>query len=228
MFKNEVKWIKLTECLPKTDGDYLLTIHERYSYGTEHEVDAIRTVPASLIRLDDNLKWTFRDYFDEICIIDNEHKDYGKDFIKLIAWAEMPAPYDEHSVEKIAKRAETHNLYICPECNRFIERFEHSHGHNEIKHCKWCGCKMVYEADSADDIFSKPLEYLDLSSRAFNAVRRHLSLERNKNKFKITVGDVTEMTVSEIKHIRNLGVKSLNDIIDKLGNHGLQLKQEKV
>lgn len=49
------------------------------------------------------------------------------------------------SVNKIAKKAVTHNLYICPDCNHFVERFEYAHGNNEIKYCKWCGCKMNYE-----------------------------------------------------------------------------------
>lgn len=50
--------------------------------------------------------------------------------------------------DRIAKKAATPNLYICPECNRFVERFERPHGNNEIRHCKWCGCKMVYEANN--------------------------------------------------------------------------------
>lgn len=146
---NEIKWIKLTEYLPKADGEYLLTIHERYSYGTDHEVDVIRTVSALFQGFANGItKWTFRDYFNDEYEYDAEHEDYGEDFIKLIAWTEMPAPYDEYSANKIAKRAATNNLYICPKCDRFVERFERSHGNNEIRHCKWCGCKMIYESNN--------------------------------------------------------------------------------
>ena len=28
---------------------------------------------------------------------------------------------------------------LCPCCNRFIDRHEHSHGNIDIPHCKWCG-----------------------------------------------------------------------------------------
>lgn len=47
--------------------------------------------------------------------------------------------------DKIAKKAVTPNLYICPDCNHFVERFEYAHGNNKIKYCKWCDCKMNYE-----------------------------------------------------------------------------------
>ena len=90
------QWIKLTEYLPKTNGDYLLTVHERYSYGTDHEVDVVRTVCAFFTRFASGaVKWTFRDYFNEEYDYDDEHEDYEEDFIKLTAWAEMPAPYTE-------------------------------------------------------------------------------------------------------------------------------------
>lgn len=28
---------------------------------------------------------------------------------------------------------------ICPNCRKFLEQFEQSHGNIEIPHCKWCG-----------------------------------------------------------------------------------------
>lgn len=31
---------------------------------------------------------------------------------------------------------------ICPNCERFISRYERSHGNVEIPCCKWCGQKL--------------------------------------------------------------------------------------
>lgn len=28
---------------------------------------------------------------------------------------------------------------VCPNCRKFLEQFEQSHGNIEIPHCKWCG-----------------------------------------------------------------------------------------
>ncbi len=34
---------------------------------------------------------------------------------------------------------------ICPDCERFISRYEQSHGRIEIRHCKWCGQKLDWK-----------------------------------------------------------------------------------
>lgn len=34
---------------------------------------------------------------------------------------------------------------ICPNCKRFISRYEQSHGRIEIPYCKWCGQKLQWK-----------------------------------------------------------------------------------
>jgi len=47
-------------------------------------------------------------------------------------------------------RAKTYGLYICPSCDRFIERHEQSHGNIEIPYCKWCGQRIDWRAIDND------------------------------------------------------------------------------
>lgn len=44
-----------------------------------------------------------------------------------------------------AKRSESGLYYICPVCNKFIERNESAHGNIDIPFCKWCGQKLEWE-----------------------------------------------------------------------------------
>lgn len=37
------------------------------------------------------------------------------------------------------KRSDSGMFYICPCCNRFINRHERAYGNIDIRHCKWCG-----------------------------------------------------------------------------------------
>ena len=52
-----------------------------------------------------------------------------------------------------------------------------------------------------------PIEHLDLSVRSYNCLRK-----AGKN----TVGDVAEMTVNELSKVRNLGRKSMEEVMQKL------------
>ena len=57
-----------------------------------------------------------------------------------------------------------------------------------------------------------PIEHLDLSVRSYNCLRK-----AGKN----TVGDVAEMTVNELSEVRNLGRKSMEEVMQKLRGLGL-------
>jgi len=57
-----------------------------------------------------------------------------------------------------------------------------------------------------------PIEHLDLSVRSYNCLRRI-----GKN----TVGDVAEMTVNELSKVRNLGRKSMEEVMQKLRELGV-------
>jgi len=57
-----------------------------------------------------------------------------------------------------------------------------------------------------------PIEHLDLSVRSYNCLRK-----AGKN----TVGDVAEMTVNELSKVRNLGRKSMEEVMQKLRELGV-------
>lgn len=44
-------------------------------------------------------------------------------------------------------KSDSGNFNICPNCNRFVERFEPAHGLNEILCCKWCGQALDWRTD---------------------------------------------------------------------------------
>lgn len=61
------------------------------------------------------------------------------------------------------------------------------------------------------------LGYLELSNRAYNSLRR-AGID--------TISDLTQYTKRRLMRIRNLGVKSLNEIIQALREHGYVLEDE--
>lgn len=63
----------------------------------------------------------------------------------------------------------------------------------------------------------KKIEDLDLSVRSYNCLKR-----ANIN----TVGELTQKTVEEMMKVRNLGRKSLKEVIEKLRDIGLSLKSD--
>ncbi len=64
----------------------------------------------------------------------------------------------------------------------------------------------------------EPIEELELSVRSFNCLKR-----AGIN----TVEDLTDRTLRDMSEVRNLGRKSLDEIIQKLAERGLSFKQEK-
>lgn len=68
------------------------------------------------------------------------------------------------------------------------------------------------EDDKGDLIKEKPLEELDLSVRPYNCLKRS-SIN--------TVGDLVGLTEVEVMRVRNLGKKSLDEILEKVKDLGL-------
>ena len=60
------------------------------------------------------------------------------------------------------------------------------------------------------------LEELELSVRSYNCLKR---VGMN------TLRDVSEMTFDELRHVRNIGKKSVNEICAVLTNYGIRLKK---
>jgi DNA-directed RNA polymerase subunit alpha len=73
------------------------------------------------------------------------------------------------------------------------------------------------EVEPKQEELSKTIEELDLSLRSFNCLKR-AGYD--------TVADVVEKTESELKDIKNFGKKSLEEVVNKLEELGLSLKEE--
>ena len=73
------------------------------------------------------------------------------------------------------------------------------------------------EENQKEKILEKPIEELELSVRSFNCLKRsNIS----------TVGDLTNKTESEMMKVKNLGKKSLDEVIAKLHDLGLEFRKE--
>lgn len=48
----------------------------------------------------------------------------------------------ESRIKVKAIKSPSRRLYICPACNKFIEKNEQSHGNIVVPYCKWCGQKI--------------------------------------------------------------------------------------
>lgn len=73
------------------------------------------------------------------------------------------------------------------------------------------------EEDPIQKTLETPIEELDLSVRAYNCLKRagHHTLQ-----------DLTSLSESEMMKIRNLGKKSLKEVIDKIKEMGLKFRDE--
>lgn len=76
---------------------------------------------------------------------------------------------------------------------------------------------VVKDTDSNKQTLEMTVEELDLSVRSFNCLKR-----ANIHK----VGDLIEKTEDDMMKVRNLGKKSLDEVIAKLSQFGLSLRQE--
>ena len=75
----------------------------------------------------------------------------------------------------------------------------------------------IKEEDPRIKILEQSIDSLDFSVRAYNCLKR-----ANVS----TVGDLTNKTENEMTKIRNLGKKSLREVIDKVKDLGLKFKDE--
>jgi len=71
------------------------------------------------------------------------------------------------------------------------------------------------EEDTQTRILDKPIEDMDLSVRSYNCLKRAGI---------VTVKDLTQKTEEDMLKVRNLGRKSLDEVIEKLREYGLALK----
>ena len=124
--------------------------------------------------------------------------------------------YDKLTLEVWTNGAMTPEEAICESAKILIEQFElftHFDEEKEVKH-------VVVEKDASgktEKILEMNIEDLDLSVRSYNCLKR-----ASVN----TVGDLAEKTEEDMMKVRNLGRKSLEEVIQKLESLGLSLKKE--
>ena len=73
------------------------------------------------------------------------------------------------------------------------------------------------QTDSLQTILTMNIEDMDLSVRSYNCLKR-----ANIH----TVEDLTKKTEDDMLKVRNLGRKSLDEVINKLTSYGLKLKDK--
>ena len=73
------------------------------------------------------------------------------------------------------------------------------------------------EGSGNDKVLSQSIDELELSVRSYNCLKR-----ANIN----TVEDLISKTPSDMMKVRNLGKKSLDEVLKKLDDMGLSLKNE--
>ena len=71
------------------------------------------------------------------------------------------------------------------------------------------------EEDEKKKILEMSIEEMDLSVRSYNCLKR-----ANIH----TIEDLTQRTEEDMLKVRNLGRKSLEDVVSKLASYGLTLK----
>lgn len=96
-----------------------------------------------------------------------------------------------------------------------IEHFEVLTKLNEIS--DMTGLLVDKESDPIAKTLETPVEELDLSVRAYNCLKR-AGLH--------TLQDLTSMSENEMIKIRNLGKKSLKEVMDKIKEMGLKFREE--
>ena len=103
--------------------------------------------------------------------------------------------------EVVALSAKLMNDYAA----MFIERVEGMDGMNIL---------VARKEDERTKLFEKPIEEMELSVRSYNCLKR-AGID--------TVGDLAKKTKGEMMKVRNMGAKSMEEVIAKLESYGIVL-----
>ena len=124
--------------------------------------------------------------------------------------------YDKLTLEVWTNGAMTPQEAICESAKILIEQFELFTRVDEEKEVRHVAVEKDVSGKT-EKILEMQIEDLDLSVRSFNCLKR-----ASVN----TVGDLAEKTEEDMMKVRNLGRKSLEEVIQKLESLGLSLKKE--
>ena len=129
------------------------------------------------------------------------------DVIKLDN-GERWSPEWEQKKYRFLRKHEMQTFISCPDCDALVPSYCFP-SKDGVK-CPICGIDMINDKtiDAISAIIAnKTIEELDLSVRSHNCLKR-----AGKN----TVGDLLQMTDEDFMQVRNLGKKSMKEVINKL------------
>ena len=73
---------------------------------------------------------------------------------------------------------------------------------------------VARKEDERTKLFEKPIEEMELSVRSYNCLKR-AGIE--------TIGDLAKKTRADMLKVRNMGAKSLEEVIQKMESYGINL-----
>ena len=118
---------------------------------------------------------------------------------------------------------------ICDRCKKILNKDEDRHSSVEVLSRYFDLCSECYE-----EWTSKVAEFMDIKYDSkleqplceVVSVRSYRCIARALCKSNVTVGDVTNLSESQLRKIRNLGEQCMKDVKDMLKARGLHLKYE--
>lgn len=105
------------------------------------------------------------------------------------------------SKEVVALSAKLLNDYFA----MFVELVENMAGMNIL---------VARKEDERTKLFEKPIEEMELSVRSYNCLKR-AGIE--------TIGDLAKKTKADMLKVRNMGAKSLEEVLNKMESYGINL-----
>ena len=122
--------------------------------------------------------------------------------------------YDKLVIEVTTNGSMTPEEALALSAKILVEHFAIVADLNSISNI--AGIMQEKQVDNLAKTLETPIEEVDFSVRAFNCLKRH-GIH--------TLQDLVNMKEVEVTKIRNLGKKSLKEVIDKVADLGLQFKE---
>ena len=122
--------------------------------------------------------------------------------------------------DKLTLEVETNGTITAREIVSLAGKIIHEHISLFVDLCEeMSGMNILVskEEDEQTKVLEMPIEEMDLSVRSYNCLKR-----ANIN----TVDDLIKKTRSDMLKVRNLGLKSIEEVLQKLESYGLSLKDD--
>lgn len=84
---------------------------------------------------------------------------------------------------------------------------------------------LVSEKEINSIVYDTPIGDLDFSVRTYNALVRYFCLNKGKRQNEIILGDIAQLSIEELSKVKNLGRKSLKEILGRLAEYNIYLRE---